>query len=417
MAGPARLWWTEKRGDRRALERLEPGALQSAPEDGSCRTRPAVVSWLATRFGPLLARQRRLGLPAPAPDTGMPWTWGDPSRPDARVFDGGTPALDVYLSGENTGFAPASTQCVYWFPGKNGFRAAAYVQLNALNGFIPREQEQADLEHDVLHELVHVSQCAIWDRRRETTATLLSEALVEGTAEAFAMASGAQEERQFLENAKRRSFQRVLAAEAYGYAQWPFWLALLGAPSAKAYTALLRDAVKAPPAVHRAGDGALVYARFGEAAVQRALLRHASFVLFGGELAGVRRDVRKLLPFVLEGRATLAPAAGRPATARVTLAPGAYGYVVVAAPPGSTTLRLTATGSPQARIAASATVGARHDRVTIAPDGAGAWKVARVCTSAFFSCASDDEREAAVFALANGRRTPLTVTVSAAVTG
>jgi hypothetical protein len=75
------------------------------------------------------------------------------------------------------------------------------------------------------------------------------------------------------------------------------------------------------------------------------------------------------------------------------------------------------TGTSQARVVGSAAVGARHDRVTIAPDGAGAWTVARVCTSAFFSCSSDDEREAAVVALANGRRTPLTVTVSAAVSG
>ncbi len=414
VPGGVRLWWTEKRGDPRALLRAKPGTTTAAPEDGSCSTRPAVVAFLATRFGPLLARQRALGLPRPVPDTGRVWSSGDPSRPDARVDDGGSPALDVYLDGENTILADATTGCTHWKDRSGRFRAAATIVIRKVGWFF--DADKPKLDHHVAHELVHVGQCAVVDARRETTGVLLASGLVEGTAEAFAMASGVAPETAFLRNAVRAQRTGVLDATDDGYSHWPFWAAVLGAPSARAYVALLKAAVKAPGSTPRAGVGALVYSRFGEAAVQRALLRHASFVAFGGELAGVRLDLAPFEVLVpIEALATLKPGARSSTSTTVRVASGRYAYVRVDAPAGATSVRLAVSGAPPARAAEAVAVGSRHvspAAVTVARAGNGSWTITRAC-GVTQDCSSSGEPEVAFVAIANGRRSPLAVTITA----
>jgi hypothetical protein len=411
--GGVRIWWTEKRGDPRALLRAQPGSGTAAPEDGSCGTRPAVVAFLATRFGPLLARQRTMGLPRLVPDTGRVWSSGDPSRPDTRIDDGGSPALDVYLDGANTIFADAETYCTYWRDRAGRFRSAATVTIRKVGWFY--DADKPGLEHDVAHELVHVAQCGIVDARRETTAALLSSGLVEGTAEGFAMASGVAPEASFLRNAVRLQRTGVLDADDDGYSHWPFWAALLGAPSARTAVGLWQAAVKAPNAKRRPSVDALVWARFGDSAVQRALLRHASFVAFGGELGGVRLDspIEALVP--IESVATLAPGVAAPASTRVRVLPGRYAYVRVDAPAGAAAVQLRIAGAPPARVAEAVSVGSRHVRyapVRVARSGSGVWTVTRTCGGTQ-DCGVSNEREVAFVAIANGRRAPLAVTVTA----
>lgn len=410
-----RLWWNETRGSEHTIpDKIETAFSPSYTPprtDGSCATHPEVVTYLAGQIDTLLRRDRALGLPAPAPDTGMPATWGDPSRTDSRVVDGGSPALDVYLDAASSGpdgNTGGATNCVHWDApsGTSRVRTAAYFTL-----FAVRTGNQPGLDrvvHNAAHELVHVAQCAIRNRSGSVNGTTLDPALVEGSAEAFAVASSGKLREDMLQKAVSRP-GLVLASPSRStvdpYSQFPFWYELFGAPSAKRYVAFLRFAVAAAPGEHRQGDVNLVYRAFGETTVQRALTASASFAVFGGDLGGAHHDA--LVPYVVPAPlAQLTPSSGTPKSAHVRLQPGAYGYVVVTWTDRTTTeLTVSATGVSAARAAESVAPGTREGG-RVGQTG-GVWHVSRTCDAAG-RCSTGY----AYITIANGRQTPLSLTIS-----
>jgi hypothetical protein len=411
-----RLWWNEVRGSEHTLpDKLETASnpYYTPPRtDSSCATHPEVVTYLARRIDALLTRDRALGLPAPAPDTGMPATFGDPSRSDSRVVDGGSPTLDVYLDaapGGPSGDTNGSTTCVHWNAptGEAHVRTAAYITLSAVR--TSTQQALDNVVHNAAHELVHVTQCAIRNSSGSVNGTTLASSLVEGSAEAFAVASTGILVEGMLQTAVSRPGPVLASKNGSGgdpYSQFPFWYELFGAPSAKRYVAFLRSAVAAAPAEHRQGDANLVYRAFGETAVQRALTAFASFAVLGGDIGGAHHDpqVQYIVPNPL---AQLAPPSGKSRSARVRLQRGAYGYVVVTWPERATALTVSASGVPAARAAESVAPGTREGgRVG---QTAGVWHVYRECDAAG-RCSGDGN---AYIAVANGRHTRLVLTVTA----
>jgi hypothetical protein len=137
------------------------------------------------------------------------------------------------------------------------------------------------------------------------------------------------------------------------------------------------------------------------------LASFASFAVLGGSIGGAVWDPANR-PVVPQTLAALNPSPGRPAATVARLAPGTYGYVVVAWPEAADTLTVTATGVTAARAAEAVGVGTReHGAVT--PSGAR-WVVERACQPNG-ACEGDGHVYVSV---ANGRRTALAVTISAA---
>ncbi len=409
----ARLWWNEARNSEHTIPEVfeKPGATTYTPPptDGRCATQPAIVKYLAARIDALLRRDRALSMPHAASDTGMPATWGDPSRIDSRIVDGGSGAVDFYLdAARSVADDRGVTSCVHWYPlgqGSARSRTAAFVTLYAVRPFSQVELDR--IVHDTAHELVHVLQCAVTNRSGSVNGTTLDLSLVEGSAEAYALASSGFIDASTLARAIRTPGP-VLASAARStgdpYSRFPFWYELFGAPSAKRYVALLRSAVAAPPAEHRQGDANLVYRAFGETAVQRALIRFASVVVLGGDIGGVRYDP----PWEVSvaALAQLAPSSGAPTSSRVRLQQGAYGYLVVAWAEGVTELTVATTGVAAARAAEAVAAGTREGGQA-SPTGS-VWHLSRDCDAAG-RCNGDGK---AYITVANGRRTPLALTVT-----
>lgn len=350
-------------------------------------------------------------MPRAASDTGFPATWGDPSRIDSRVVDGGSAAVDIYLdAARSVADDRGVTSCVHWYPPGQGSarsRTAAFVTLYAVRPFSQVELDR--IVHDTAHELVHVLQCAVTNRSGSVNGTTLDLSLVEGSAEAYALASSGFIDASALARAIRAPGP-VLAplARATGdpYSRFPFWYQLFGAPSAKRYVALLRSAVAAPPGEHRQGDANLVYRAFGETGVQRALIRFASVVVLGGDIGGVRYDP----PWEVDvaALAQLAPSSGAPTSSQVRLQQGAYGYLVVTWPEGVTELTVATTGVPAARAAEAVAAGTREGG-QVGQTGS-IWHLSRECDAAG-RCKGDGK---AYITVANGRRSPLALTVNVA---
>ena len=359
-----RLWWSEVRGSEHTIPDViekpstaSVGVYTPPRTDGRCATHPEIVRHLGGRIDALLRRDRVLGLPAPASDIGMPAHFGDPSHSASGVADGGSSALDVYLDAGSFplgGGDGGTVTCNHWLPRGRAnapARSAGYVTLYGVRTV--NQQELDRLVFNAAHELVHVSQCALTNRSGSVNGTTIDLWMVEGSANAFALASSGLIDDRNLALALRRP-QPVLvsqsrSAEPTMYAQFPFWYKLFGAPSARRYTAFLRAAIAASPAEHRHGDASLVYRTFGETAVQRALLQFASFAVLGGELGGVHYNAGRL---VFEDPDTLAhvtPSAAAPAHAQVRLKRGSYGYLVLTWPQGATDLTITTAGVPAAR--------------------------------------------------------------------
>ena len=411
-----RLWWNEKRGSESTVpdtfDRAGVPSYTFPVTDGRCATHPQLVAYLARRIEDLRRRDRVLGLPAPAADTGMPATWGDPSRPDRRVVDGGSPALDVYLDSTRE-LAEGTATCVRWSPGqeRGRSRTAAFVDLHNVRTF-----NQADLDrlvHNLAHELVHVSQCAVTNRSGTVNGTTIDPRIVEASAEAFAVASSNTIDERLLGPALSRP-AAVLALNAasppsdlMSYAQFPFWYELFGAPSAKRYVGFLRSAVSADTDQRHRSDAQLVYKIFGESAVQRAITRFASFVILGGDMGQAHYDpvVSLIQPADL---ARLAPTAGSSASASERLATGRYGYITVTWPDSATALTITAEGTTVQRAAESVAVGTRESGVVAPTDGS--WTVTRECDPAG-RCTGDGR---AYISIADGRRSPLALRITAA---
>ena len=416
-----RLWWNEVRGSEHTIpDKFEtagsPPYYTPPRTDGSCATRPEVVTYLARQIDALLRRDRLLGLPAPAPDTGMPAAWGDPSRPDSRVADGGSPALDVYLDaapGGVGGDEGGSATCVHWnaAAGKGTARTAAYVTLYSVRTFSQRELDQ--VVHNAAHELVHVTQCAIRNHAGTVNGTTLDLSLVEGSAEAFAVASSGELVDSMLEAAAIHPGPVLVPpARAAGnpYSQFPFWYELFGAPSAKRYVAFLRSAVAAAPAEHRQGDVNLVYKAFGEDAVQHALTAFASFAVLGGSIGGAHWDALhdSEVIYLPDPLAKLGPASGAAASAHVRLQQGVYGYIVITWPEGATEMTVSANGVSAARAAESIVAGTRESGPAV--QSGSVWHLSRECDGAG-RCNGDGN---AYITVANGRRTQLALTVNVA---
>jgi hypothetical protein len=400
-----RLWWNERRHDEQTVpERFEkPGAptYTDPPTDANCRTRPQIVQFLARAADELLARDRSLGLPAPRPDSGMPARWGDPSRPDSRVFDGGSGALDLYLSG-GTGFNRGDTECVTWERPRGRRHAAAFMHLFGVRTFNDADLDR--LRHDLAHELVHVAQCAVTNERGDVTGTMIDTHVVEATAEAYAVATTGALDAATIDPALRLphpvlAFQidAYPATQLY-YAEYAFWYRLFKAPSARTYAAFLR---RAAAQGRRVPSATLVEGAFSREAVQQALTAFASFALLGGSLGNAHFDATAHFAEWKFG-ADLTPAAGAPAGARLVVRPYGYAFVRIRWPDGVDRLSLSVSGAGAAEVAAGTREGG-----AVTPAGS-TWTITRSCTASG-ACDGDGYAYAAV---ANGRRSTLRVALT-----
>lgn len=396
-----RLWWNERRHDEQTVaERYETVSLPyytDPPTDANCRSRPQIVQFLATAANQLLARDRSLGLPAPHPDTGMPATWGDPSRSDDRVADGGSGAIDIYLLGGRS-MNDGDANCVTWERPRGRYHSAAYVTLYGVRAFNDADREH--LRRTLAHELVHVAQCAITNTRGDLTATMIDRRIVEATAETYAVASSGTIGDSMLDPRLRLHVPLLTThvddypATPLYYAEYPFWYRLLGAPSAHRYVAFMRRAVARG---RRVPSETLVRASFGGPAVQRALTGFASFALLGGKAGTDRFDPgTRVIDWRYEAELD------GPGTARVSIPVYGYAFVRIRWPDGVTNLAATIAGATTNEAVAGTREGG-----SVNPNGS-VWSVTRNCTASG-ACEGDGY---AYVALANGRRSPMHVVVT-----
>jgi hypothetical protein len=410
-----RVWWAE--GGAR-------GALTG--EDGRCTTRPEVVMTAVREVPALLARQARLGLGRPAPDSGLETI--DPFRPGRgpQRSDGGSPALDVYVVPQASSGGGVAT-CVAGVVNRR-YRAAAYLVVQPFSK-IDAERRALAYRHVLAHELVHVAQCAQTDPRRRTNATELDLRLVEGTAEAIAaltlgpdavvsgIGDGPAPLGPLMFLFANPQPDRVLApsrlddaGEPLGpYRHWPFWVELAQG-DARPLRALLAAALRASARDHARGDFDVVYRTFGEGAVHRAVTRMAAFERFGLSLRGLALPaaswsrIQFPLDAVEPADLSLEPEPGTPRRGRLALGVATYAFGRVVWPAGATRLTLSAGGAPAARIADSVIVVDPDLRPVRATGGGTSWILTR---------GGGAPASVVRLSVGNGRRSPLSLMLTA----
>ena len=420
-----RVWWSERHGARQVM----PGA------DGRCATRPAGVTVLLRNLDAILAREHALGLARPHSDHGVKSNDGFFFGYGASVQDGGSKAVDFYLSGAGAG--AGRTQCLAEFGGGH-LRSSAYITMGG-GGTFTTGWQQLGLLHVAAHELVHVAQCATTYPKRHRTAVQLGDTIVEGTAESLAMATMGQRAitdgfgtfpgqtdpvlpiggLDFVAGAARETEPLLPLRESTTesiyrpYNNWAFWYALGGGANARPIVRLYNAALRATTADKKSNYHTSIYRLFGEAAVQRAALAEARFARFGGPLVNLTLPPapwKHLLENYNTGgedlpvKFTLAPVVGTPAAAAVALATARFAYAAVTWPAGSTTLQVTATSPQGAARAAESIAVVSPELASVAATAGTTWTLTR---------AAGGDAATVGIALANGRKAAETLTLAA----
>jgi hypothetical protein len=287
----SRLWWTEHKSQGRI-----PGA------DGSCGTRPALVSFFRKHVEGLLGKEHRLGLPRQRTDAWL----HEPDLFTGQDLDvsGGSRALDIYLNGATGGGGLAS--CIR-DRSVDGARTAGYVLLGTPAK--PTRMAKPVYLTVLAHELTHIGQCAVHDRRGRN-GTNASSWVSEGTANMVAAAvmpdaqatptydwgdppvlddgpvQAVHHSPDVVFGAGKKAAADEVAGNA-GYDTWPFWYALTrGGQSMDKLVRLYRVAASRPHG-HRTGDVGALRDVYPRRALQRALTTAARFDALAGRIASM----------------------------------------------------------------------------------------------------------------------------------
>jgi hypothetical protein len=431
-SGLTRIWWREDHPDQ-----ILTGDDGGAASDGKCATVPASVPWMADQIEAVMHAQRAAGLPMTKSDKGI-------QRITSQLLDDGSGAFDVFLDGaEEYALASADCRSVTYYPGRSrAYRTMAKMYVNDVPATVPDGALAQRFRVVFAHELVHVAQCAVTNPKRAISASNLNGAWIEAVPQAMAMGLVGGEWQPNACSAEAHVLSASSDDDRDGYGQWPFWYSLLKAPNASTYVGMLRDVIRAPVSKAGAQLARVVRARFSDAQLSQALLGWSSAVFLGDTLPSASgipitwtpQDLDRFMVFSVDeatgvetpqyespivGRLT--PPAGGSAQVPVTLPPMTCAGLLVPWPDGAETLSVGAAGAPGGELANVMTAGldvapgtpssspCRTDGArTVVPLSGGQFVATRPCVG---------NRAPEMWVLmANGGRSPLTMTVTATAT-
>ena len=431
-SGKVRLWWDE--GDAR--HRLGGSTSGQSAADGRCDTVPASVPWIAGQFDDLVGALANVGLPGAKSDKGI-------QRIDQAQSDHGSGALDVYLDGEETDYADAATNCVgvsYYQAGRWRYRTYARMDMQSIPADVPDAARAQRLRLALAHELVHSAQCAVTSARQRTAGSWLPGEWTEAVPQAIALGltGGNWQIGQCDDTSRPLSSEYNMDA---GYGQWPFWYELLGPDPGRRYQKVLRDLVRYPPTKMRGQLERRLREHFTDAQIGHALLFWLTRAYLGGTMTArdgtpitwPLRDLKDSYANTvdettfeitgtqyrkpLQGR--LDPTAGAGSSLTVTVPPTGCAALLVSFPGDAQTVRIGATGTAVRDLSTVMAVGVdtppgstpttpcwTDGPRTVIPLSDGTFTVPRTCTPR-------DASAPIWLLMANGRQTPLQLTVTA----
>lgn len=423
-----RIWWDEARGNS-ALS----GDDRGSARDGSCATVPPSVPWVAAQSEALIRLLKATGLPMTQSDKGI--------QGIVKQFsDYGSGAFDIRLDGAPDEFEQASTGCAgvaYFRSGRWHYRTKSTMVIRDVAASAPDTGRATQLRAAIMHELVHVAQCAILNPGRQVSASNLNGAWIEAVPQALGLGQvgGSGDVGLCRQNSK------ILSAGDgnLGYGQWPFWYALLGPSGGKAYAQLLREVIGHPlsqagPQLERA-----LRKHYSAAQLSRALVALASAGYFGGTLPSASgtpitwrtNDLLSAFGYLVDEATgaesphfddpivgVLDPTVRTPVSRSVVIPAMGCGALLVSWPENAQTISVGATGAPSGDLGSVMAVGvdASPGSDPASPCGSrGARTVVPFVNGQFVAARSCTQRSSPpVWVLmANGSASPLRLTVTA----